>query len=198
MHLVRLLFLATLFSVTFERLHWGFLGNLSLSDLLTIAFADAFITWWAGQRSWHAPRTAVAVAAFFALFALVYLGGFFNLQTSDGVHQWTKGLTKFVLHFVLLALGIIYLHQESTRFYARALRAFLLGLAANALYGIAELTFALGGHDLDQLALAPLTGGVSSINIYGIVNGQNVFRPNALTGDPNHGGASSMLCCARG
>jgi len=34
--------------------------------------------------------------------------------------------------------------------------------------------------------LSPLTGGASSINIYGAVAGQSVYRPNALTGDPNH------------
>ena len=34
--------------------------------------------------------------------------------------------------------------------------------------------------------LSPLTGGASAINIYGAVNGASVFRPNALTGDPNH------------
>jgi O-antigen ligase len=34
--------------------------------------------------------------------------------------------------------------------------------------------------------LSPLTGGASSINIYGSVNGASVYRPNALTGDPNH------------
>jgi hypothetical protein len=34
-----------------------------------------------------------------------------------------------------------------------------------------QLAFALGGHDLDQVALAPITGGASSINIYGAVNG---------------------------
>ena len=32
----------------------------------------------------------------------------------------------------------------------------------------------------------PITGGASSINIYGAVEGQSVYRPNALTGDPNH------------
>jgi O-antigen ligase len=192
-HLVRFLFLATLFSITFERLHWSLAGNLSLSDLLTVAFAVAFIALWAAQRSRPVPRAVVAVGAFFALFALVYLAGFFNLQTTDGLHQWTKGLTKFVLHFVLLGLGIVYLHQESTRFYFRALRAFILGIAANALYGVLQLAFALVGHDLDQLALAPITGGASSINIYGIVNGQNVFRPNALTGDPNHLGIMLIM-----
>ena len=34
--------------------------------------------------------------------------------------------------------------------------------------------------------LSPLTGGASEINLYGAVEGQSVYRPNALTGDPNH------------
>ena len=34
--------------------------------------------------------------------------------------------------------------------------------------------------------LSPLTGGASSINVYGSVGGSSVYRPNALTGDPNH------------
>ena len=42
------------------------------------------------------------------------------------------------------------------------------------------------GGNLDNAVLSPLTGGASSINIYGAVEGQSVYRPNALTGDPNH------------
>jgi O-antigen ligase len=41
--------------------------------------------------------------------------------------------------------------------------------------------------------LSPLTGGASSINIYGAVNGQSVYRPNALTGDPNHLGVMLVV-----
>ena len=40
--------------------------------------------------------------------------------------------------------------------------------------------------NLDSLLISPLTGGASQINIYGAVNGSSVYRPNALTGDPNH------------
>ena len=40
--------------------------------------------------------------------------------------------------------------------------------------------------NLDSLFVSPLTGGASQINIYGAVNGSDVYRPNALTGDPNH------------
>ncbi|HWX09158.1 MAG TPA: O-antigen ligase family protein, partial [Gaiellaceae bacterium] len=44
-----------------------------------------------------------------------------------------------------------------------------------------------------QTVLAPLTGGASSINIYGAVNGTSVYRPNALTGDPNHLGVMLVV-----
>src|SRR5207244_11544470 len=40
--------------------------------------------------------------------------------------------------------------------------------------------------------LSPLTGGASSINVYGAIGGTTVYRPNALTGDPNH--LAVMLC----
>jgi O-antigen ligase len=59
-------------------------------------------------------------------------------------------------------------------------------MTANAAYGVLQLLAARAGHNLDQTVLAPLTGGASSINIYGAVGGSSVYRPNALTGDPNH------------
>src|SRR6185436_17281031 len=65
--------------------------------------------------------------------------------------------------------------------------AFVGGVAANAAYGVAQLAVAEGtGRNLDAGWLQPLTGGASKINIYGAIEGQNVFRINALTGDPNH------------
>ena len=42
------------------------------------------------------------------------------------------------------------------------------------------------GGNLDATVLSPITGGASQINIYGAVEGASVYRPNALTGDPNH------------
>jgi O-antigen ligase len=51
---------------------------------------------------------------------------------------------------------------------------------------VLQLVAAQGGRNLDNAVLSPLTGGASSINIYGAVGGQSVYRPNALTGDPNH------------
>src|SRR5207248_10786127 len=79
-----------------------------------------------------------------------------------------------------------YLVQRGRRFYWRVLGWFTAGLVANCAYGVLQLLAARAGHNLDRTVLSPLTGGASSINIYGAVNGQSVYRPNALTGDPNH------------
>src|SRR5213083_951803 len=75
----------------------------------------------------------------------------------------------------------------------KTLTVFTLGLAANAGYGVLQLLVARSGHNLDHIVLGPLTGGASSINIYGAVNGASVYRPNALTGDPNHLGIMLLV-----
>jgi len=95
-------------------------------------------------------------------------------------------MIKFGLHFGFLLAAVDYLTQRSSAFYWRALGFFVAGMAANAGYGILQLLAARAGHNLDHTVLAPLTGGASSINIYGSINGTSVYRPNALTGDPNH------------
>ena len=41
--------------------------------------------------------------------------------------------------------------------------------------------------------MKPLTRGASQINIYGAIEGSNVYRPNALTGDPNHLGIMLLV-----
>jgi O-antigen ligase len=95
-------------------------------------------------------------------------------------------MVKFVLHFLFLAAGVSYLVQRGQRFYWRALGWFGAGIVANCVYGVLQLLSARAGHNLDKTVLAPLTGGASSINVYGSVEGTSVYRPNALTGDPNH------------
>jgi O-antigen ligase len=186
------LFLATLFCVTWEKVHWNVGADVSISDVLTILFLIAFaLEWWErGERRY--PRTTAIVLVIFAALLAIYLVGFFNIQTSDSLTQWAKGMVKFVLHFLFLAAGVAYLARRSRAFYWRAVAAFVLGLAANGVYGVLQLLAARAGVNLDHLVLSPLTGGASSINVYGVVGSATVFRPNALTGDPNHLGI--MLC----
>jgi O-antigen ligase len=183
---VELLFLATCFSVTFEKLHWNLAGAVSLADVLTILFLIAFAGTRLAGSTRRVPKTTFLVLAFTAAFLLVYLVGFFNLDTAEALSQWSKGLVKFVIHFLFLAAGVAYLARRSTRFYLRTVGWLAAGIGANALYGIVQLLFARGGHNLDATVLSPLTGGASAINTYGAVNGAKVYRPNALTGDPNH------------
>jgi O-antigen ligase len=177
------LFLATAFCVTFEKVHWSLGGDVGIADVLTLLFLVAFA---ASHPPRRVPRAAVAVGGFFAAFLLVYLFGFYSLDTSQALAQYAKGMLKFVVHFAFLVAGVVYLARRGERFYWRALAAFCGGLVVNALYGIAQLVAAQAGRNLDQSVLAPLTGGASSINVYGAIEGADVFRPNALTGDPNH------------
>jgi O-antigen ligase len=176
-------FLATAFCVTFEKVHWQLGGDVGIADILTLLFLVSFA---ASHPPARIPRAAVAVLAFFAAFLLVYLFGFYSLDTAQALAQYAKGMLKFVVHFAFLAAAVVYLARRGERFYWRGLAAFCGGLVFNALYGIAQLLVAQAGGNLDQSLLAPLTGGASSINVYGAIEGTSVFRPNALTGDPNH------------
>jgi O-antigen ligase len=183
MRLTSALFLATLFCVTWEKVHWDFVGAVGIADVLTILFLLSFAVELASRR---VPRTTAAVLGISVALLLVYLVGFFNIADKESLDQWGKGMVKFVLHFLFLAAGVAYLAQRSRAFYWRAVGAFTAGLVANGLYGVLQLLAARAGVNLDQKVLSPLTGGASSINVYGAVNGQTIFRPNALTGDPNH------------
>lgn len=176
------LFLATFFCVTFEKVHWNVAGTVGIADVLTILFLIAFGMH--ARTRW--PRTSAIVLAFLAAFLLLYFLGFFNLETKQALSQYTKGMVKFVLHFLFLACAVAYLAERGERFYWRTLGWFTAGLGANALYGVLQLLAARAGHNLDSTVLSPLTGGASAINIYGRVSGAVVYRPNALTGDPNH------------
>jgi O-antigen ligase len=176
------LFLATFFCLTFEKVHWNVAGTVGIADVSTILFLAAFALTGRGRS----PRTTAILAAFLAAFLALYLLGFFNIQTRQALDQYTKGLVKFGLHFVFLACAVTYLARRGLGFYWRTVGWFTAGLLANAVYGVLQLLAARAGHNLDHAVLSPLTGGASSINIYGSVNGASVYRPNALTGDPNH------------
>src|SRR5438445_7629994 len=183
------LFFASLFVATFEKVHWNVAGQIGLNDITTILFLIAYV---ATERR-PLPRTSAIVLGFFAAFALVYLAGFWNIDTQQGLTQFTKGMAKFVIHFAFLVAAIGYLAQRGERFFWRALGWFTVGFMANAVYGILQLGSQAAGHSLDNLVLNPLTGGAARINIYGAINGQNIYRVNALTGDPNHLGVMLIV-----
>jgi O-antigen ligase len=188
------LLLASLFVMTFEKVHWNVAGTVNLSDVVSTLFLlAALAAALEGRGVGRVPRTAVIAAGFGVAFLLVYLIGFYNLETGQALTQFFKGTVKFALHFAFLVVGLAYLARRSQRTYWYALTAFCAGMAANALYGVLQLAYAETGGDLDARVLSPLTGGASSINIYGAVEGESVYRPNALTGDPNHLGVMLIV-----
>jgi O-antigen ligase len=188
------LFFATVFTVTFAKLQWEVAGTLSLSDVLTAVFLVVYAATRLGTGDRRLAWGAAAAALFFLAFLAVYLIGFFNLGTEQALAQWAKGMVKFVLHFLFLVAGVAYLARRGERFYWTTFATFMAGFVANAAYGIVQLgTAEVLGINLDQSLLQPITGGASQINIYGAIEGQSVFRPNALTGDPNHLGIELVV-----
>jgi O-antigen ligase/polysaccharide polymerase Wzy-like membrane protein len=183
------LFFASLFVATFEKVHWNFAGQIGINDITTILFLIAYV---ATERR-PLPRTSAVVLGFFAAFALVYLAGFWNIDTKQALDQFAKGMVKFVIHWAFVVAAVGYLWQRGERFFWRAFAWFMAGFVANAVYGILELLAALGGRNLDNLLLVPLTGGASRISVFGAIAGQNIYRVNALTGDPNHFGVMLVI-----
>jgi O-antigen ligase len=184
--LVPFFFLAAAFCCTFAKVQWNVAGSVFLADLTAIGFLVSYAFDRLGRRSGPVPRTAAVLLVFLVAFLLVYLIGFFNLETGQALDQYGKGIVKWLIHFAFLIVGVIYLAGRSLRFFWRTLGWFLGGIAVNAAYGILQLLDAQAGHNLDSVLLKPLTRGASQINVYGAVNGSSVYRPNALTGDPNH------------
>jgi hypothetical protein len=188
------LFLATLFVISFEKIHWEVAGTVNLSDVVSVLFMLALVgVALEGGHVGNVPRTVLITAAFGAAFLAVYLVGFWDLDTGQALAQFFKGTVKWALHFGFLVVGLAYLVRRPPDYYWRAFAAFTLGFAANAAYGVLQLLYAETGGDLDSKVLSPLTGGASSINIYGAVEGQSVYRTNALTGDPNHLGVMLIV-----
>jgi hypothetical protein len=177
------LFLASVFCVTFEKVHWTFAGTVGIADFLAIGFLIAFV---AGTKRFWVPQTTAILLGFFAAFLIAYLLGYFDLTDSDALGQWGKGLTKWLIHFLFLAAAVVWLSRRGQRYFWKTLAWFTAGFVVNAAYGVLQLLDARRGGNLDAVVLSPITGGASQINIYGAINGANVYRPNALTGDPNH------------
>jgi hypothetical protein len=191
--LIAFLFLATIFSVSFQSVFWNVAGRVNLADVLALLFLVAFVAGRITERDGLLPPSTLAVLGFGLALLVVYLFSFFNLETTEALSLYEKGLTKFVIHFAFLAAGVAYLARRSERFYWRTLGWFVAGFAANAAYGLLQLAATLAGRNLDALVLNPITGGAASINIWGAVGQSSVYRVNALTGDANHLGVMLVV-----
>jgi hypothetical protein len=195
--LTRFFFLAAIFTVTFEKIHWDVAGQIYLADVCALGFIASFTADRLARGDDRVPRTSVVATGFLVAFLVVYLVGYFGLDTAVAAAQYGKGMTKFAIHFLFLIMGVAYLARASRTFYWQTLGFFTAGMVVNSAYGLLQLLLARSGSSLDQAILSPITGGASNINIYGAIDGANVYRPNAITGDPNHLGGSSAVIASR-
>ena len=123
---------------------------------------------------------------FFAAFLLVYLVGFFDIATKQGLDQFVKGMVKFLIHFLFLVAAVGYLARRGERFYWRSLAWFAAGFVANSLYGILQLLSARAGHTSTTSCSRRSPAGRARSTSTAPSTAQSIYRPNALTGDPNH------------
>ena len=98
-------FLATIFSVSFQNVYWDVAGRVNLADVTAVLFLVAFLAGRVTDRDRLVPRTTLAVLGFGVALLLVYLAGFFNLETNQALSLYGKGMTKFAIHFAFLAAG---------------------------------------------------------------------------------------------
>ena len=191
---VRFFFLATVFCATFEKISWNVAGNVSIADVLAIGFLVCFLAQEIARRDRRFVVTAGVIAFFGALFLAVYLAGYFDLESGQAVQQFWKGMIKWGIHILFLLFGVIYLSRRPPAFYLRTLGWFTAGMVLNAIYAILQLLAARSGTNLDNLFVNKITGGSYAINLYGIFQQTgNIYRPNALTGDPNHLGIMLIM-----
>jgi hypothetical protein len=199
------LLLATLVVTTWHKLHWApGAGDVTLEDVLATGFVALFIVDRCLRRDARMHRVALGLLLAMAALEAVYLGGYFALENHEQLSQYAKGMTKFALHFGFLVCGTQHVIDRGERLLRRTIGAFVLGLAINCTYGIAELLAQVGGGvNLDKRLIGPLTfgqGSLGGINVYGqttaVQQGSyvslGVYRVNALALDPNHLGI--MLC----
>jgi hypothetical protein len=192
------LLLGTLFVQTMAKIQWQAAGlQLTITNITCTLFVAAFVAARIQRRDDAMPRTCATLAGFLLAFFAVYLAGYFDLETKQDVSFWAKGVVTWLIHFGFLVAAAAHVLRRGAPLFERALRWFVYGLAANAVYGVLQLALVVGaGINLDRLVVAPLTAGqgkFTGINVYGQVKGtQNIYRVNALTGDPNHLGV--MLC----
>jgi O-antigen ligase len=192
------LLLATVAVLSIAKIQWQAAGlDLTLSNLTAGVFVAAFVIARIQRRDGRFPPSAITLSGFMLAFLAVYVAGYFNIDTKEGVSFWAKGVTTWMVHFAFLVAATAHVIRRGAALWGGVVRWFVIGLTANAVYGIVQLMLQAGaGINLDKLVVAPLTAGqgkFNGINVYGQVGGsQSIYRINALTGDPNHLGV--MLC----
>lgn len=190
------LLFATVFVITFAKIRYPTpVGDLYLSDVFASLFVLLVVASRLVARDWAVPRVAAVATAFFAVFLLVYLIGFYNLATAADRELYVRGMVKYAVHFAFLVVAVAYLARRSARLYWQTLGWFLAGFVVNAAYGFVQLGLAeTTGRSLDQIVLGSIGVEPRGIGVFGVAaGGATVYRTNALTLDSNHLGVMLIV-----
>src|SRR5919201_5169256 len=139
--LTSFLFLFALFCSTFENVAWGGAqsSTLYIADIPAALFVVAFaVEWWRSGERWI-PGAAAVLIVFLAAFLLVDLIGFFNMETKQALDQFGKGIAKWLVHFLFIVAGVVYLARRSRRYFWRAFGWFTAGGTVRAVFGRLQL-----------------------------------------------------------
>ena len=191
------LMLLSVATVTWLTVRIDSVVSLTYSDILIAAFLAAFALDRLALRDARLHPAALSAAGFMLVFLAVYLCGYFDLSVHQATTYWVKGVIDWMLHACFLVAVIAHLARRGRPLYERTISWFVWGIVICAVYGLVQLIVQVGaGINLDNIVVKGITLGLSNpngINVYGQVGGTaNIYRINALTGDPNHMGV--MLC----
>jgi O-antigen ligase len=186
------LFLATIFSVTFTKLQSERLGGLSLVDVLTVLFVATFLAERLRRRD-AVPRVVWQLAGFGVALLAVYLAGAVALDGHWALTQFGKGLARFGLHFALLLCGVALLLDRGRSFYWRSLGWLCAGMAVSATYGVGQLVARRAGVNLDELLFHRPIGLNKETLTYKLDAGPLIYRISGLTLDTNHLGIMLLI-----
>ena len=191
------LMLLSVATVTWLTVRIDSVVSLTYSDILIAAFLAAFALDRLALRDGRLHPAALSAAGFMLVFLAVYLCGYFDLSVHQATTYWVKGVIDWMLHACFLVAVIAHLARRGRPLYERTISWFVWGIVICAVYGLVQLIVQIGaGINLDNIVVKGITLGLSNpngINVYGQVGGTaNIYRINALTGDPDHMGV--MLC----
>lgn len=192
-----ILMLLSVATVTWLTVRIDSVVSLTYSDILIAVFLAAFLLDRLALRDLRLHPAALSAAGFMLVFFAVYLCGFYDLSVNQATTYWVKGVVDWLLHACFLVFAIAHLARRGRPLFERTIRWFIGGIVICSVYGLVQLIVQVAaGINLDNVVVKAITLGLSNpngINVYGQVGGTaNIYRINALTGDPNHMGV--MLC----
>jgi hypothetical protein len=198
--LLDVLLVAALALSAWQKLSWAPAGRITLGEVVQLLFELVWVLDRLLRRDTRMPSTAIVLAGFGLLFLAVYLAGHANIDTEEGVQQWTKGIGKWAIFYSFIVLAAAHTVRRGAKVWWAAFWGFIAGFAGNAAYGTLQLGLLTAtGRNLDTELLDPLFGGakthglsllgrVTNVDQFGGTTSSAVYRLTGFSEDPNHFG----------